>query len=56
MPIFPRLTAADIREIAAEMGFAHAEMVLEDAESQHGRAALTDARRELDRIMREPAN
>lgn len=47
------LTAADIREIAETSGLAHAEMVLENAESQIGRDALTEARDELRRIERE---
>jgi hypothetical protein len=48
-----RLTAKQVREIAAESGLVHAEFCIEQAESQIGRDRLKDARDELNRLIRE---
>ena len=45
------ITVKKIREIAADRGISHAEMVLEDCESQVGRDKLAKVRAELNRLM-----
>lgn len=44
------LTVKMIREIAKASGIAHAEMVLENAESQAGRAKMANVRAEFEAI------
>ena len=46
------LTAADVREIAATVGFQHAEYCVEQAESQ---GDASEARAELNRLFNEQA-
>lgn len=49
------MTAADVREIAAQSGFTHAEFCVEQDESQLGREALADARAELRKLEEKMA-
>lgn len=51
----PHISAAEVREIYERSGFTHAEMCVEQAESQLGDDALADARAELRKIEREEA-
>jgi hypothetical protein len=48
-----RLTAKQVREIAAQSGLAHAEFCIEQAESQIGTDRLKEARDELNRLIRD---
>lgn len=51
--MFKSFTAATVRSIAKKNGLAHAEMCLEEAESQLGKAKCAEARAEWNRLASE---